>query len=308
MLEAQTSTKLMKPKLSIIIGSQNARSSISNCLRALESQRNGEEVEILVVDNSTDDTPAIVSNQFPQIKLVRATRHKLMPELWEAGIQQSTGEFVALTTSHFVPASNWIKQILKAHEDPYPAIGGAIENDKASGLVTWAIYFCRYSPYMLPFGERTVEDFAGDNASYKRSALDRCREARRDGFWESFVHAEMRRQGLELLITPSIIVYHQKSFTFVGFVKQRFWHGRQFGSERAQKISGLKRTVYVLLSPLILPLYLYRITGRVVVKRKHIREYLMSLPVLILFLLSWSTGEMTGYAWPSAKEEVAHER
>ncbi len=303
MPEAQTSINLVMPKLSIIIGSQNAKSSISNCLHALESQRNGEEVEILVVDNSTDDTPAIISSQFPQIKLVRAARDKLMPQLWEAGIQQSTGECVAITTSHFVPASNWIKEILKAHEDRYPAIGGAIENNEASGLVTWAVYFCRYSPYMLPFSEKTVEDFAGDNASYKRSALDRCREARRDGFWESFVHAEMRRQDLELLITPSIVVYHQKSFTFAGFMKQRFWHGRQFGSERAQKISGVKRTVYVLLSPLILPLYWYRITRRVIGKKKHIGAYLLSLPVLILFLLSWSTGETSGYVWPAAKKD-----
>ena len=303
MPDAQTSINLMKPKLSIIIGSQNASSSISNCLRALENQRNGDGVEIIVVDNSTDGTPEIVESEFPNIKLVRSGQDKLMPELWEAGIQQSTGECVAITTSHFVPASNWIKEILKAHEDRYPAIGGAIENDKASGLVTWAIYFCRYSPYMLPFSEKTVEDFAGDNASYKRSALDRCRDARRDGFWESFVHAEMRQQGLELLITPSIVVYHQKSFTFVGFMKQRFWHGRQFGSERAQKIPGLKRTVYVLLSPLILPLYLYRITRRVIGKKKHIGPYLLSLPVLILFLLSWSTGETSGYVWPSAKKE-----
>lgn len=305
MRDAQTSINQMKPKLSIIVGSQNARSSISDCLCALESQRNGEEVEILVVDNSTDDTAEIVSNQFPQIRLVRAAQDKLMPELWEAGIQQSTGECVAITTSHFVPASNWIKEILKAHEDRYPAIGGAIENDKASGLVTWAIYFCRYSPYMLPFREKRVQDFAGDNASYKRSALDRCREARRDGFWESFVHAEMRRQGLELLITPSIVVYHQKCFTFAGFMKQRFWHGRQFGSGRASNVSPLKRTIYVLLSPLIPLLYLSRITRRVLNKRKCFKKYLLSLPILLLFLLSWATGELSGYLWPQKRESVS---
>jgi glycosyltransferase involved in cell wall biosynthesis len=293
----------MKPKLSIIIGSQNARNTVSNCLQSLESQRNGDEIEILVVDNSTDGTAEMIRNQFPGIRLVRSAQDKLMPELWEAGIQQSTGECVAITTSHFVPASNWIEEILKAHRDPYPAIGGAIENDKASGLVTWAIYFCRYSPYMLPFAEKMVEDFAGDNASYKRYALDRCREARRDGFWESFVHAEMRRLGLELLLTPSIVVYHQKSFTLAGFMKQRFWHGRQFGSDRARNLSGWARIIYILLSPLILPLHLYRITGRVIGKRKQIKKYLMSLPVVILFLLSWSAGEFSGYVWASAQSE-----
>lgn len=297
----QEGVNLMKPKLSIVIGSQNARGSISDCLGALESQQNGEEVEIVVVDNSTDGTQEIVRNKFPHVRLLSVDENKLMPELWETGIQQSTGDCVAITTSHFVPAANWIKEILKAHETPTPAIGGAIENEKASGLVAWAVYFCRYSPYMLPFKEETVEDFAGDNASYKRWALDRCRDARRDGFWESFVHSEMRRQGLKLLMTPSIVIYHQNSFTLTEFMKQRFCHGRQFGSERALSISGWKRIAYIFLSPLILPLYLYRISRRVLGNKKHIREYLLSLPVLILFLLSWSTGELSGYVSASDK-------
>lgn len=290
----------VQPKLSVIIGSQNARTSINECLSVLQNQKNGQDVELIVVDNSTDGTAEIVSEQFPQIKLIPAAQDKLMPELWETGIRESQGEFVALTTSHFVPGKNWVEEIVKAHEAPYPAIGGAIENDQAAGLVTWAVYFCRYSSYMLPFVERTIEDFAGDNASYKRWALERCREARRNGFWESFVHAEMRREGLELLVSPSIVVYHQKSFTFAGFMKQRFWHGRQFGGERSLKISGAKRAIYILLSPLLPLLLLSRITRRVFSRRKQVREYLLSLPILMLFLLSWSAGEVSGYLWPTA--------
>jgi len=59
---------------------------------------------------------------------------------------------------------------------------------------------------------------------------------------------------------------------------------------------------YILLSPLILPLYLYRISRRVLSNKKHIGEYLLSLPALILFLLSWSTGELSGYVFASAKK------
>ena len=45
-------------------------------------------------------------------------------------------------------------------------------------LVSWAIYFCRYSRYMLPLKEALVDDFAADNASYKRSILDRYQTVR----------------------------------------------------------------------------------------------------------------------------------
>ncbi len=301
MNDSQTSLILTKPKLSVVIGSQNARDSISECLNALEKQHNGPEVEIIVVDNSNDGTADIVSQRFPRIELVRSAEDRYMPELWEIGIKRSSGDVVALTTSHFVPEKNWIAEILKAHQSNFAGIGGAIENDKKSGLVSWAVYFCRYSPYMLPFREVTVDDFAGDNASYKRAALDRFQDARRKGFWELFVHNEMRKAGLELLLTPDIVVYHQKSFGLPSFMSQRFWHGRQFGSERASSISLLKLSIYILASPLIPAVFLLRITRRVLKRGKHIKEYLLSLPILLLFLLSWAAGEFSGYVWNAAK-------
>ncbi len=295
MNDSRVPSNLMRPKLSVVVGSQNARHSISQCLNALERQHDGQEVEIIVVDNSTDGTADTVSQQFPKIMLIRSAAGKQMPELWEIGISRSAGDVVALTTSHFVPEENWIAEILKAHQSNYAGIGGAIENDNKAGLVSWAVYFCRYSPYMLPFREVTVNDFAGDNASYKRSALDRYRDARRKGFWEFFIHTAMRNDGLELLLTPKMVVYHQKSFSLGGFMSQRFWHGRQFGSERAANISLVKRLFYILLSPLIPLVFLSRITRRVFSKRTKIKQYFLSMPILLLFLLSWAAGELTGY-------------
>ena len=302
-MDSQSHFSPTKPALSVVVGSQNARHSVGRCLSALASQCNGQKVEIIVVDNSTDGTAGIVSENFPAIKLVRPAKDKLMPELWEIGISQTEGNVVALTTSHFVPEQDWIAEILKAHESHYAGIGGAIENDKSAGLVSWAVYFCRYSPYMLPFRDVTVNDFAADNASYKRSALDRYSEARRKGFWEFFIHNEMRKDGLELLMTPGIVVYHQKSFSLVAFISQRFWHGRQFGSERASSISWLQRLIYIMGSPLIPIVFLLRITRHVLNRGKHVKEYCLSLPILLLFLLAWATGEFTGYIWKTAGKE-----
>lgn len=300
MKDADTSSNPVKPKLSVVVGSQNARLSVRECLNALVKQRHGREVEIIVVDNSTDGTAETVSQDFPDIKLIRSSEDKFVPELWEIGINHSAGDIVAITTSHFVPAKNWIEEIIKAHETCSGAgIGGAIENDKTADAVAWAIYFCRYSSYMLPFKEKTVKDFAGDNASYKRTALERCRHARRDGFWESFVHEEMLKQGFELFVTPTVIMYHLKSFTLTGFINQRFWHGKQFGSERALNVSGVQRAFYILLSPLIPVVLLSRITRRVLTRGRHVKDYFLSLPILLLFLLSWSAGELTGYVWTS---------
>lgn len=287
----------MNPKLSIIIGSKDAGDTLGECLSALESQGGRDGVEIIVVDGSGDDTAEIVCKRFPKVTLIRPPESLLTPQLWEIGISRSRGDVVAITTANCIPREDWIGQILKKHEAPYAGIGGAVENGRASGLIGWSIYFTRYSSYMLPFSEAAVKDFAGDNASYKRSALDSCEDSRRSGFWEPFVHAELVDKGFELLKTPDIVVYHKKSFTMSGFMKQRFVHGRQFGSSRASGVSGAVRAVYVVSSPLIPFVLLYRVARRVIVKNRYVTKFLLSLPVTALFFLSWTAGEAAGYIW-----------
>ena len=279
----------------MIVASHNGRDSLAKCLTAIHRQRDRGVKEIIVVDNSTDGSAAIVRREFPSVILVTASVEKLIPELWGIGIAKSTGEIVALTTSHFVPANTWIYEILSAHETEEAGVGGAIENEESSGLVSWAVYFCRYSPYMLPFRLQGVEDFAADNASYKRRDLDRVKETMSNGFWETFVHREMRSRGMSLSRSPRILVKHQKSFSFSGFMNQRFYHGRQFGESRGGAMSAGRRAGLAMLSPLIPFVYMLRIGRQVFGKRRNISKLLVSSPVLVMFLLSWSAGEFTGY-------------
>lgn len=294
-------SNIENPKLSVVVASQNAAGSVGDCLRAIQKHDNNGSVEIVVVDNSTDKTAEIVKNEFPGITLIAAGKEKLIPELWGIGINESSGDYVALTTSHFVPSENWILDIFKAHKQSYSGIGGAIENEQNAGAVSWAVYFCRYSPYMLPFAEVEVEDFAADNASYKRRDLERVKNSMKDGFWETFVHKEMRQAGMSLVKSPQITVYHQKSFTFSAFMKQRFWHGKQFGETRVDNMPVIRRLAFVVLSPFIPLIYLFRITRRVIEKKRNIGHFLLSFPILFLFLLSWSAGEFSGYLWSSQK-------
>jgi hypothetical protein len=103
-------------------------------------------------------------------------------------------------------------------------------------------------------------------------------------------------------MTPELVVYHKKSFSLAGFMKNRFLHGRQFGSSRAATISSTKRMIYVLLSPLIPALFLLRISRQVIAKKRHLGKLLVSSPVLLLFLFSWALGEFTGYLGLAEKE------
>lgn len=286
---------LERPELSVIMASHNALANAEKCLLEIENQRSENDFEIIVVDNSTDDSASIISHRFPAVKLIKAPQNRLIPELWKIGIDESAGDLVALSTTHFVPAKNWIAAIFNAHKLPVAGIGGAIENDPQAAIVSWAVYFCRYSLYMLPFMQANTDDFAADNASYKRTDLEKVKNSMTDGFWEAFVHQAMIKQKMQLVLSPEILVYHQDSFTFSGFMRQRFSHGKQFGNSRAESISTAKRIALIFLSPLIPFIYIYRITKRIFAKKRNIGKYLLSLPILFLFLVSWSIGECYGY-------------
>lgn len=251
--------------------------------------------ELLVVDNSTDGTGELVRRRFPDVRLVRSRPSALIPHLWEEGIRQSRGRIVAITTAHCVPREDWVDHILRAHAGEHVAVGGAIENDRRAGPVDWAVYFCRYTPFMLPFAEGPVPEIPGDNASYRRTWLDRCDATWRNGFWEPDVHAELKKAGARLWLTPSIVVYHKRSFGLRGFVRQRFHHGMHFGGARARRLSLPKRLLYAALSPAIPVVLVVRIVKRVAARRRHAGALLGSLPFLVLFLLAWTLGELIGY-------------
>lgn len=291
MREAET----RPPKLSILIGSQNAKQTIIECLTSIERQGVNESVEIIVADYSTDGTAEIIERKFPSVKLIKFTKPMLIPELWGAGIFHCSGEVIAITTAHCIPAQNWVSEILKAHNSSYAAVGGAIECMEGASLVDWAIYFCRYSSYMEPFSKGIVQEIPGDNASYKREALERCKELLENGFWEIVVNARLRRDGMELLALPSIVVYYKKSFDAAAFIRQRYYHGTHFGSTRAMDFSLLKRIVYILMSPLIPFIIFSHISRQVFKKKRHLKEFVLSSPILFLFLSSWATGEFYGY-------------
>ena len=60
---------------------------------------------------------------------------------------------------------------------------------------------------------------------------------------------------------------------------------------------GWKRLVYMLASPLLVPLLYSRIARNVLGRRRYRRTLLLSTPLLLVYLGVWSFGESVGYAF-----------
>jgi len=85
-----------KVKVSIIILSWNTKQLLRNCLKSLK----GMAVETIVVDNgSTDDSPAMVTKEFPQVKLIKNKKNLGFGAANNQGMKVANGDYLLLLNS-----------------------------------------------------------------------------------------------------------------------------------------------------------------------------------------------------------------
>jgi glycosyltransferase involved in cell wall biosynthesis len=291
------------PILSIVIGSQNAHSTITPCLQSLLAQVGDRSIEIIVVDDSTDGTTEIVASQFPTVILIRSQTQQLVPHLWGVGIKQATAPLIAITTAHCIPTANWISSILATADSENTAAGwgGAILPPGDLSLRDWAVYFTRYSAFMPPISAGTVAEIAGDNAVYRKAALDNYWQNSAQGFWETLFHHELRQHGETLYLSPAIEVRLGETENSWHFCQSRFRHGYHYGSTRPET-PWLTRLIRICAAPVLMPFLVLRIGRRIVQHRPDwLPIYIFSLPWLVSFLSAWSLGEVKGYLRPQAQ-------
>jgi hypothetical protein len=280
--------------LSIVVASTHSTSDLQTFLEALGDETALRGVEVIVADSGGDDVQAVTTG-YPQVVLLTFHPGVSLPRLLGAGIKQSTGEIIAITDSTCPPNADWLERVLEAHKSPHPVIGGAVEINGHASLVDLAAYFCEYGQFMLPLAEGATNELPGNNLSFKRWALARGQEHVGEEFWKTLWCRQLQEEKLELVSAPSIVVQYRKSFRLVPFTVRRFHHGRCFAGMRMARASRPARCVYAVGS-ILLPVVLFLRTIRAVAsKRRHLSKFLLSLPVSVLAITSWSVGEFFGY-------------
>lgn len=278
-----------EPTLTVVIGSSAPPERLDACLAALAPQVDG--VEVLVHEAVASD--AALRARYPWARFTTSDG-ALVPHLWRDGIDAATGDVVALTIGPMRPAPDWIASIHEAMADHH-AIGGAIEPAEGLPLRDLGEFLCRYARDMLPFEPHDNVDIPGDNAAYRRSALDLVRDDYRDGFWEIDVDRRLAERGVVPWHTPAVVVSMGRSAGFGGFVRQRRAHGRLYGRERGARFSRGRNLVGVLASPVVPFLMTLRVYREVVSRGRLDARTVLALPIVFTFNLVWALAEAAGY-------------
>ena len=294
--------------LSILIAVVSGKEILRRCLAALQPQLDPADMEIIVpydrwsrdvgdlaVDfpevrfHSVDDLGAAFSDRIP------SHAHRLYDRRRAVGLALARGRLIAMTEDHAVPAPDWCRQIVAAHEQPYAVIGGTIENG-VDRPMNWALYYCDFGRYgsPLPCGEA---EYASDvNLAYKRRALEATRDVWRDAYHETNVHWTLRSRGEVVFLDPRMVVReHRPSIRLGQAYRERIEWGRVFAETRVAECGVRRCLLYAAGTPVLPVLLLIRVARHMSRQGRSAAQMLKTLPLAMCLLTGWALGELLGY-------------
>lgn len=285
-------------RLSMVIAAWNGAEALERCLDSLG--RWSAVTEIVVAANCA--IPDSLAARFSRVRFLSLSAAAVVPELRSAGILASSGEIIALTEDHCRCRPGWSEEIVRAHDDSAPAIGGPVENARIERALDWAVYFYDYGKFMPPVDTGPAHELSGANSSYKRSALMAEVNCFRDGFHEPVVHAALEKHG-GLRLDARLTVDHDKTYRLGPAMRQAYHLARSYAARRVQETGLATKWLLTLASPILFLLLPARVIGAILRKRRRIGALARCLPYLLLLTESWAWGEIHGYAAGAGKSD-----
>ena len=296
-------------QISVVVTIVDGGAALERCLAGLAAQVDAPALEVIVPwDESVADIERMKARypgfRFPPMGNVQPKRplqtpagqHELFDRRRTAGLSVASGDLVAIIEDRGVPRPDWARQFAALHATlEHEVIGGAVENGRDAPL-NWAVYYCDFSRYQLPFAGGARDYVTDVNICYRRSALEATRELWEERYHETTVNWALRRAGQELYLAPeSVVDEFRDNLSVRRLLRERYEWGRLFAYTRARENAFGKRVVWSLMTP-VLPLLLFSRIARRQLTDAHSRSrFLRVAPTVLLLLMCWSAGELAGY-------------
>lgn len=286
----------------VIIPSYQSSRTIAACLTGVFAQDTTDSFEVIVVDSSSDETPALIRDQFPQVRLIHLPQQTFPGTARNLGVQQASADIICFLDSDCIPASNWLSSLLAWHRKGERIVGGAVINGTPESWVGWASYFSEFREF-IPAGEaHHVDSLPTCNLSYRKAIFQEY-----GGFPDAYYPQEdlifnwmLGKQGETILFDPAIQVNHIHRTQFRSFLA----HQRRIGRVTTQVLrrtdlpgSALARRGIVALAalPLLVMLKFVRTLHVFVAWQPGIvLQHLLSWLLVAFGLLYWAVGFAQG--------------
>lgn len=232
----------LRPYVSIVIPNYNARDELRSCLNSLR-RLNYDDREIIVVDSCSEDGSAeMVSEEFPEVKLIRTGKMGL-GEANNLGIKKAKGELIVFDlNSDDVVDENWLSHLVRSFENS-PNVG-----------IACGKRFLKGQDGILDSAGARVHLIAGTVPAIGRGKLDSPKfnvlkdvdyvpvpMVRREVFdkiglcdTEYYLYYEetdfclrAKKAGYRILYVPSAVLWHKRSATIGNSNPRRHYYERR---------------------------------------------------------------------------------
>lgn len=296
-------SELKNPQMSVITVSPNSYESIRKTIRHLRNQTVKEQLEVVIVAPSTSklNLDEAELRDFLQFRVVEVGMAKSTGEAIAAGFCQASAPVVAYAEEHSYPDTGWAEAHINAHRQPWGAVGGVLANANSGTMISWALLFTNFGPWVEPKAAGVVRRLPWHHTSYKRTLLLDYDGPKLQALLETegILHQDLQARGYQLYLEPAAKANHVNVSTLLSLVQSEFVGGRLFGTARAryEQWSVFHRLLYISGGPLM-PFVRLRRTLRDIRQSGRQRDLLPRiLPPLILGLIMHGLGEVIGYAF-----------
>jgi len=211
-------------KISVIIPIYNGKNTIKKCLESVSNQT-FKDYEIIVVDSSNDNTPNIIKENFPNIKLIHLDNKTFPGAARNIGIKQARGEIIAFTDADCIVNKDWLENIFE-QQKIHDIVGGCAKNGNP-GIISWISYLSEFNNVLPTTKEKYTNHLPTCNISYKKDLFND------KSFPEDFFAGEDRilnksmiETGLKIFFTPKIKIKHINRNKLKEFLLHQFAYGR----------------------------------------------------------------------------------
>jgi glycosyltransferase involved in cell wall biosynthesis len=227
------------PQISVVVPYLNQPEHLANCLRSLENQTFGlENVEIIVVDNGSRQTPQAICAQFNKVRLIQ----ELTPGPGPArnkGVSISGAPLLAFIDADCIADKEWLFAIAAAFADPQTEIIGGdvrialVNPERMTMLEAYeSIYAYRQKEYIERQGFSGTGNLAMRREIYNSVGPFAGIDVAEDREWG---HRAGNR-GHAIVYRPQMVVYHPARHTLIEL--RRKWD-RHVAHDFAQHVHGL---------------------------------------------------------------------
>jgi hypothetical protein len=242
-------------------------------------------MEIIVVTSG--------DREISDVTVVRVEKGASLCEMRAAGVRRASGSRVAFLGDRYQISQGWIEAAME--DRGFDATGGAVAPLPGLSFLGWCIFLTEYVHVSPPIKKGATIDakgLPGGNVVYRAEVFQRAELARCNSELE--FHAKLLAGGARFGLDPEREVQFTFESGFAEYLAERFQFSGALARERARGFgSTLLYAVIALLLPAIVPA---RVAVAVFQKKKYRLRFLASAPVIFLFGVVQTAGELAVYA------------